>query len=46
VHNLLAASLWRGVGSWVLAALSSARTAARQLLAIGSMTIAYQSLAS
>jgi len=44
VQNLVAASLWIGVGSRVLAALPSACSTARQLFAIGGMSIAYQSL--
>jgi hypothetical protein len=45
VQNLLAASLWIGVGSRVLATLPSARMAAIQLFAIGSVAIAYESFA-
>ncbi len=45
VQDLLAASLWIGVGSGVLAALPSALTTAIQLFAIGSVAIAYQSFA-
>jgi hypothetical protein len=44
VQDLLAASLWIGMGSRVLAALSSACSTARQLFAIGGMSITYQSL--
>jgi hypothetical protein len=45
MQDLLAASFWMGVGSWVLAALPSAGTAAVELFAIGSMPVAYQSIA-
>ncbi len=46
VQDLLAARLWIGVGSGILTALPSAGTAARELFAIGGMTIAHQSIAS
>jgi hypothetical protein len=45
MQHLPAASLWRGVGSGVLAALPSAHTAARELFAVGSVTMAYESFA-
>jgi len=45
VQDLVAASLPLGVGSRVLAALTSAGTAALQLFAIGGMTIADQRIA-
>lgn len=45
VHNLLAARFWRGVGSGILTTLPSAGTTAIQLLAIGSMAIAYKGIA-
>ena len=44
-QNLLAASLRIGIGSRVLAALTCARAAAIQMFAIGTMTIAYKSVA-
>src|SRR5260370_24864867 len=44
MQDLLAASLWIGMGSRILTALTSACTAAIQLFAIGSMTIAHQSI--
>ncbi len=43
--HLLAASLRIGIGSRVLAALTCARAAAIQMFAIGTMTIAYKSVA-
>ncbi len=45
VQDLVAASLPLGVGSRVLAALTSAGTVALQLFAIGGMTIADQRIA-
>ncbi len=45
IQDLLTARLWIGVGSGILTALPSAGTAAIELFAIGSMTIAHQSLA-
>jgi hypothetical protein len=45
MQDLLAASFWIGMGCRVLPAMPSARTAAIQLLAIGGMPIAYQSVA-
>jgi hypothetical protein len=45
VQDPLEASFGIGMGSWVLAALPSARAAAIELLAIGCMTIAHQSVA-
>src|SRR5512142_2119432 len=45
VQDLLAASLWIGMGSGVLATLPSARAAAIELFAIGGMPVAYESLA-
>jgi len=45
MQGLLAASFWIGMGSWVLAALPSARAAAIELFAIGCMTLAHQSVA-
>jgi len=44
MQDLLAASLWIGMGSRILTALTSTCTAAIQLFAIGSMTIAHQSI--
>ena len=46
MQDLLAARLWIGVGSGILTTLPSAGTAAIELFAIGSMTIAHQSIAS
>jgi hypothetical protein len=45
MQNFLAASFWIGVGSWVLATLTSACAAAIQLLAIRSVAIPYEGIA-
>jgi hypothetical protein len=45
MQDLLTARFWIGVGSRVLATLTSARAAAIELFAIGGMTIAHQSVA-
>jgi len=45
MQDLLAASLWIGMGSRILTALTSTCTAAIQLFAIGSVAIAYESFA-
>jgi acid phosphatase family membrane protein YuiD len=44
MQDLLTASFWIGVGSRVLATLTSARAAAIELFAIGGMPIAHQSV--
>jgi hypothetical protein len=44
MKDLLAASLWIGVGSRILTALPSAGMAAIELFAIGGMTIAHESV--
>ncbi len=46
MQDLLAARFWIGMGSGILAALPSARAAARELFAIGGVTIAHESVAS
>jgi hypothetical protein len=46
MQDLMAASLWRGVGSGVLAALPSSLTTAIELFATLSVAIVYQSFAS
>jgi hypothetical protein len=45
VQNLLAASFWIGMGSRVLATLTSTGVTTIQLFPIGGMTIAYESVA-
>ena len=46
VQNLLAASLWIGIGSRVLAAATPAGVTAILLLAVGGMPIAHECIAS
>ena len=45
MQDLLAARFWISVGSWVLTALPSARTAEIELFPIRGMTITYESVA-